>query len=135
MEPFRLEERILVVDDDPAYSQYLDLRLQQDGATTYVVVSGDDALGVLESFEPTMVIADVVLPGMDGLTLCRRIRSDSRYRRLPVLILTSAEHSAEVGDVVGLGLIWYLRKGAEWQVILRSLRNLGEHAREVPLAS
>jgi two-component system alkaline phosphatase synthesis response regulator PhoP len=135
MEPLRLEERILVVDDDPAYSQYLDLRLQQDGATTYVVVSGDDALGVLESFEPTMVIADVVLPGMDGLTLCRRIRSDARYRRLPVLILTSAEHSAEVGDVVGLGLIWYLRKGAEWQVILRSLRNLGEHAREVPLAS
>ena len=135
MEPFRLEERILVVDYDPAYSQYLDLRLQQDGATTYRVVSGDDALGVLETFAPTMVIADVVLPGIDGLTLCRRVRADARYRRLPILILTSAEHSAEVGDVVGLGLIWYLRKGAEWQVILRSLRNLGEHAREVPLAS
>ncbi|HEX6539762.1 MAG TPA: response regulator [Candidatus Dormibacteraeota bacterium] len=135
MDAERSHERVLIVDDDPSFLRYLDLRLQLEGYQTYMAASAEDGLGAVESFEPTVVITDVVLPGMNGLELVRRLRADSRHRRLPILILTGADHSAAVGDVVGLGLIWYLRKGAEWPLILRTLRNLSTRARELLLAS
>jgi DNA-binding response OmpR family regulator len=125
------EERVLLVEDDPGFLRLLELRLDQEGATTFSVSSGDDALAALETFAPTLVIADLMMPGMDGLSLCRRIRSDPRHRRLPILILTSADHSSEVGEVVGLGLIWYMRKGAEWTTVMRSLRNLAAHREDL----
>ena len=100
-----------------------------------MAASGEEAFEVLDAFSPTVVIADIVLPGIDGLEVCRRIRADPRYRRLPILILTGADHSSDVGEVVGLGLIWYLRKGADWQLIMRTLRNLVTRAREMAVAS
>ena len=135
MDAGRSTERVLIVDDDPSFLRYLELRLQLEGYQTYMAASAEDGLGAVESFEPTVVITDVVLPGMNGLELVRRLRADSRHRRLPILILTGADHSGAVGDVVGLGLIWYLRKGAEWPLILRTLRNLSTRAREMLLAS
>ena len=135
MDPRRSPERVLIVDDDPSYLRYLDLRLQLDGHHTYMAASAEDGLAAVESFEPTLVITDVVLPGLSGLELVRRLRSDGRHRRLPILILTGADHSAAVGEVVGLGLVWYLRKGADWALIRRTLHNLATRAREMLLAS
>ncbi len=134
-EPSAFEERVLAIDDAPSFRSYLDLRLCQEGATTWMAASGEEAFEVLDAFSPTVVIADIVLPGIDGLEVCRRIRADARYRRLPILILTGADHSSDVGEVVGLGLIWYLRKGADWQLIMRTLRNLVTRAREMAVAS
>jgi DNA-binding response OmpR family regulator len=123
-------ERVLVVEDDPGYRRLLEIRLDQVGATSFLAADGEQALAALETFKPTVVIADLLMPGMDGLSLCRRIRGDPRHRRLPILILTSADRSSSVGEVVGLGLIWYMRKGAEWPTVIRSLRNLVAHSRQ-----
>jgi len=124
-------QRALVVDDDPGMRRFLELRLGFEGYSVVVAVSGEDALAAMEAFDPTVVITDVVLPGMDGLSLCRQIRANPRYRRLPILIFTGSEHSGEVGDVVGLGLIWYMRKGADWAIVARTLRNLIARAHEL----
>ncbi|HKR99788.1 MAG TPA: response regulator [Candidatus Dormibacteraeota bacterium] len=129
-----LNARVLIVDDDPGYQRLLDIRLRQSGATTALAGTGEEGLELLESFAPQLVIADLRMPGIDGLELCRRIRADPAHKRLPILILTSAEHSSEIGEVVGLGLIWYMRKGAEWTTILRSLHNLLAHAEDLRAA-
>jgi two-component system response regulator MprA len=131
----RFEERVLIIEDDADYRRYLELRLQHGGAVTWLSATGEEGLDAVAEFQPSVVITDIGLPGIDGLTVCRRIRSDPTLRRLPVLILSSADHSAEIGEVVGLGLIWYLRKGCDWQVTARTLRNLIARARDVPIAS
>ncbi len=126
-----LNERVLIVDDDPTFRRLLEIRLAQAGAVTFSAATGEDAVQALEGFGPTLVIADLMMPGMSGLDLCRHIRADPRFKRLPILILTSADHSSEVGEVVGLGLIWYMRKGAEWPTVMRSLRNLAARSEEL----
>lgn len=128
-------ERVLIVDDDPSFLSFVDLRLQLDGEHTFKALSAEEAMAAIDAFAPTLVITDVVLPGASGLDLVRRLRGDGRHRRLPILILTGADHSAEVGEVVGLGLVWYLRKGAGWPLVQRTIRNLAARARELAIAS
>ncbi|MBV8992783.1 MAG: response regulator [Pseudonocardiales bacterium] len=132
-EPF--PERVLIIEDDADYARYLEIRLQHDGATTWIAYTGEDGCDAVGEFQPTVVITDVQLPGMDGIEVCRRLRSDPQHRRLPVLVMSAADHAADVGAVVGQGLIWYLRKGCDWHVLSRTLHNLMARAREVRLAS
>ena len=135
MEPEAAPERVLIVDDDPSFLHLMELRLQMEGFETRTAASAEEALAAVATFPATVVVTDVVLPGASGTDLVRALRGDGEHRRLPILILTGADHSAEVGEVVGLGLAWYLRKGADWNVVLRSIRNLVARARDLPVAS
>lgn len=117
-------ERVLVVEDDAAYLEYLRLRLASDGWEVHTAHNGAEALDVLAGQPCDAVICDIRMPGVDGLELCRRLRADPRHRGLPVMILSGAEESAEVGQVVGLGHVWYLRKGTSHARLRRTLRHL-----------
>lgn len=120
----RVGEQVLVVEDDPEFLEYLRLRLGTDGWAVHTAHNGAEALELLAAQPCDAVICDMRMPEMDGLELCRRLRADARYRTLPVMVLSGAEESADVGQVVGLGHVWYLRKGASHERLRRTLRNL-----------
>ena len=90
---------ILVVDDEPIVREVVVRYLQRDGFTTLEACDGDDARALLEGSSPDLVVLDVMLPGTDGLELCRWIRSRSE---LPVILLTARGEEAD--RIVGLEL-------------------------------
>jgi DNA-binding response OmpR family regulator len=90
---------ILVVDDEPIVREVVVRYLQRDGYSTLEAGDGDDARALLESSNPDLVVLDVMLPGTDGLELCRWIRSRSE---LPVILLTARGEEAD--RIVGLEL-------------------------------
>jgi len=90
---------ILVVDDEPVVRDVVVKYLERDGFTTMQAANGDDARGLIEAQEPNLVVLDVMLPGIDGLELCRWIRSRAD---LPVILLTARVDEAD--RVVGLEL-------------------------------
>jgi len=128
----RAGERVLVVEDDSDYLTYLGMRLGGDGWEVHTARNGAEALEALESQPCDAVICDIRMPVIDGLELCRRLRADPRHRTLPVMILSGAEDSGEIGKVVGLGHIWYLRKGASHARLRRTLRHLLDSALTQP---
>ncbi|MCL6522711.1 MAG: response regulator transcription factor [Firmicutes bacterium] len=98
---------ILVVDDEPAIRQVVHDRLSQEGYRVSAVASAEEALALLERERPDLAIVDLMLPGLDGFTLCERIRERSD---LPILVLTA--RSEEFDKVVGfrLGVDDYVTK-------------------------
>ena len=90
---------ILVVDDEPVVRDVVVKYLRRDGFTTLEAADGADARALLEQHEPSLVVLDVMLPGLDGLELCRWIR---RRGTLPVILLTARTEEAD--RVVGLEL-------------------------------
>jgi PAS domain S-box-containing protein len=88
---------ILIVEDEPVQALKLQLILEEHGYSCSVARSGEEALEVMEQTFPTLVISDVVMAGIDGYELCRRIRSDARFRVIRVTLLTSL---AEPDDVI-----------------------------------
>jgi two-component system response regulator ResD len=90
---------ILVVDDEPIVRDVIVRYLNRDGYTTLEAGDGEDARRLIETEEPSLVVLDVMLPGTDGLELCRWIRSRSE---LPVIMLTARGEEAD--RIVGLEL-------------------------------
>jgi DNA-binding response OmpR family regulator len=92
-------DTVLVVDDEPTIRDVVVRYLRRDGYETLEAADGDRARELIEAAEPALVVLDVMLPGTDGLALCRWIRSRSS---LPVILLTA--RGDEVDRIVGLEL-------------------------------
>ncbi|MDJ0466689.1 response regulator transcription factor [Streptomyces sp. H27-C3] len=115
-------ERILIVDDEPAVREALQRSLAFEGYGTEVAVDGIDALAKTAAYEPDLIVLDIQMPRMDGLTAARRIRSSGDT--IPILMLTARD---TVGDrVTGLdaGADDYLVKPFELDELFARIRAL-----------
>ncbi|MVU83442.1 response regulator [Nocardia sp. ET3-3] len=114
--------KVLVVEDDPNVRSTLDQLLRFEGYEVRLAGDGREALDLLETDRPDLAVVDVVMPRMDGLSLCRTLRR--RGDRLPILVLTAR---GQVGDrVAGLdaGADDYLAKPFDTEELLARLRAL-----------
>ena len=81
---------ILVVDDNPVIQLMLSLMLKRNDQTVFTAASGHEAIELLERAAVDLVILDVNMPDMDGLTLLKQLRDDARYQSLPIIMLTAS---------------------------------------------
>jgi two-component system, OmpR family, response regulator MtrA len=89
--------RILVVDDDPALAEMLGIVLRTEGFEPSFVADGSRALGAFRTTKPDLVLLDLMLPGTDGIDVCRQIRAESGT---PIVMLTARSDTIDV--VLGL---------------------------------
>lgn len=94
-----MEKKILVVDDEKPIVTVLKLNLQKEGYAVYEAYDGEEAVTKARLLEPDLILLDVMLPKMDGFTVCKTIREKSS---VPILMLTAREE--EVDKVLGLEL-------------------------------
>lgn len=93
---------ILVVDDEEAILELISYNLQKEGFTVETAADGEQALAKVESVRPDLIILDWMLPGLDGLEVCRRIRLNADTADLPIIMLTA--RGEEVDKILGLEL-------------------------------
>lgn len=89
--------KILVVDDDPAINEMLTIVLEAEGFQTSSVTDGAEAVQTFRSFGPDLILLDLMLPGMNGIDICREIRKESA---VPIVMLTAKTDTVDV--VLGL---------------------------------
>jgi two-component system, OmpR family, phosphate regulon response regulator PhoB len=94
--------KILIVEDDPDISELLDFNLQKAGYQTLQVESGEQALLAARKYSPDLVLLDLLLPGVDGLEVCRRMKRDPALQHTPIIMVTAK--GEEMDRVVGLEL-------------------------------
>jgi len=94
--------RIFVVEDDRDIANLVSLYLTKSGLHPEVFESGPDALTAIRQAPPDLVILDLMLPGMDGLAVCRALRSDAVTARIPIIMVTA--RGDETDRIVGLEL-------------------------------
>src|ERR687892_2899413 len=92
-----MKARVLVVDDDPALAEMLTIVLRGEGFDTAVVADGSRALPALRELKPDLVLLDLMLPGMNGIDVCKAIRAESG---VPIVMLTAKSDTVDV--VLGL---------------------------------
>lgn len=129
-----VKRTILVVEDEKDIRELVRFHLEQEGYAVLEADSGESALAQVAAERPALVILDIMLPGTDGLEVCRRLRSAEATHAIPIIMLTA--RAAEVDRVIGLemGADDYITKpfspremGARVKAVLRRT-----HGEEVP---
>src|ERR1700691_1184008 len=87
--------RILVVDDVPANVKLLDARLSAEYFDVITAMSGREALAICERAECDVVLLDVMMPDMDGLEVCRRLKSSPATHHIPVVMVTALDQPSD----------------------------------------
>lgn len=102
--------RVLIVDDTPANLSLLLDALTEAGHDILVAESGRSALSLLEHTTPDLVLMDLVMPGMDGVTTCRKLKERPECREVPVIFMTAVEEPAQKLRAFEAGALDYITK-------------------------
>ena len=115
-------EVILVVADDTDYRELLSTQLLANGYEVVAAGDGVEALGLAQETLLSAVIVDLHAPQLDGHEFSKRLRADGRFRTAPVVMLSGADEPDNLNELIELGGIRYVRRGAEGHSIMRTLR-------------
>jgi DNA-binding response OmpR family regulator len=103
-------KRILVVDDEPDVRELVVYRMQRSGYEVIAAKNGEEAFELACTEVPDLVVADVMMPRLNGYELTRKLRDDERTRSIPVILLTSRSQEADVSQGFDAGADDYLKK-------------------------
>lgn len=114
--------RILVVEDEHRIAQAIKQGLEQEAYAVDVCFDGEEGLRTAMAEEYDVILSDVMMPGMDGITLCRKLREQSNHT--PVLLLTAKDQNQDVVRGLDAGADDYLPKPFSFEVLLARIRAL-----------
>jgi two-component system phosphate regulon response regulator PhoB len=102
--------KILVVDDEKDILDLIQMSLEREGYKVYAMESGEECVKKAREKMPDMIILDLMLPGMDGLDVCRVIKNDSKTRHIPIIMLTAKGEESDVVTGLEMGADDYITK-------------------------
>jgi diguanylate cyclase (GGDEF)-like protein len=114
--------KILVIDDSRTSVQIMKLVLESEYELA-IAGSGEEGLSLLVSFEPDLVLLDIIMPDMDGYEVCRRIKAYSATRNIPVIFMTALDGSVDEEKGLLLGAIDYITKPFRESIFRVRIRN------------
>jgi sigma-B regulation protein RsbU (phosphoserine phosphatase) len=103
-------EKILLVDDNPTNLQVLFQTLEGRGYNLLVAKNGETALAIVNKAGPNLVLLDIMMPGMDGHEVCRRLKADPATREIPVIFLSALGDTKDKVQGLDLGAVDYITK-------------------------
>lgn len=106
--------RVLIVDDNDDHRRLMTAHLSAHAVEIGSAANGRDALQLMESFVPDLVLLDLMMPEMDGMTFLSRLRKDPRFAHLPVFVITAKELTPEESRRLSLEAQTVLRKSRDW---------------------
>ncbi|MBN1615127.1 MAG: EAL domain-containing protein [Deltaproteobacteria bacterium] len=108
---------ILVVDDDPAIRVLARVALEKEGLAVEEAESGEGALSLLASLKPDLILLDVMMPGMDGFSVCEKVRQIPGGDRLPICMMTGLEDTESIHRAYQAGATDFITKPINWLIL------------------
>jgi two-component system phosphate regulon response regulator PhoB len=126
-------EEILVVEDEESILELVTFNLTKEGYQVQGVTTGEKALDAARTGSPDLIVLDLMLPGVDGLEVCRRLKNDGRTEQIPIVMLTAKSEEADIVTGLELGADDYITKPFSPRVLLARVRAvLRRRTEEVP---
>jgi len=116
------KKAVLVIEDDEDIQELLKYNLNKEGYRLIQVMNGEEGLVAARREQPDIIILDLMLPGMDGLEVCRHLKRDDRTEMIPVVILTAKGEETDVVTGLELGAEDYITKPFSPRVLIARMR-------------
>ena len=119
-------KKILIADDEPNILAALEFLLTRNAFEVHIAKNGDEALKVLESSKPDLVLLDIMMPQRSGYEICKCIRERPDWRHIKVIMLSAKGRDAEVSKGLSIGADLYVTKPFSTRELLGSINKLLE---------
>jgi two-component system, OmpR family, alkaline phosphatase synthesis response regulator PhoP len=113
-----MKKFVLIVEDDDDIRELVSYHLLKEGYQVASVASGEEAISIAERQMPDLILLDVMLPGMDGMTVCQRLRSSPKTADVAIMMLTAKSEEADIVRGLNLGATDYVTKPFSPKVLL-----------------
>ncbi len=118
------QTRILVVDDESDIAGLIEFNLRQAGFRTKIAASGEEAIKEVRLNAPDLIVLDLMLPGIDGLDVCRLLQSDKETSAIPIVMLTARGEEEDVVKGLELGADDYITKPFSPRVLIARIKSV-----------
>ena len=115
-------KKILVIDDDPDLRTLMELTMRKQGYEVESASGKAEAFRKLSSFQPHVILLDVLLSGDDGRELCKEIKSMEAYRNLPVIMISA--HPGATANISGYGADDFITKPIRTELLMKKIQSL-----------
>ncbi len=116
--------RVLIADDDPQSAELLEAYLGQTGYELRVAANGEQALQQVASWQPDLVLLDIMMPRISGFEVCKRLRADPATRSIAVLMITALDQPSDMERAVEAGTDEFVSKPINKNELLLRVRSL-----------
>ena len=113
--------KVLIADDEPNIVAALEYLLRSSGYDTRVASDGEQALALVESYAPDVVLLDVMMPVKSGYEVCQRMRERPEWRHIKIVMLSAKGREAEVSKGMSLGADLYITKPFSTQELINAI--------------
>ncbi len=118
------KEKILVVDDEEDLLELVNYNLSNYGYNVVCVMTGEDALSAIRSNQPDLILLDLMLPGIDGLDVCRIVKNDSQTSHISIIMVTAKGEEADIVTGLELGADDYITKPFSPRILLARIKSV-----------
>ena len=116
------KDKILVVDDEEDILELVKYNLEREGFQVKCVESGEKAMASIRREAPDLVVLDLMLPGIDGLEVARRLKQDQKYAGIPIIMLTAKGEEADIVTGLELGADDYIAKPFSPRILIARIK-------------
>ena len=102
--------KIVVIEDEPDIVEVISYSLKREGYNVLAVDRGDESINLIRNQSPSLIILDLMLPGMDGLSVCRQLKSDPIVKDIPVIMISAKGEESDIVIGLEMGADDYLTK-------------------------
>ena len=120
----RMRTQILVADDNPDNLEILRMRLSSRGYDVITAADGEEALAIAKERQPDLILLDVMMPRLDGVAVCQRLRADPRLPFTPIIMVTAKSATQDVVAALEAGADEYLVKPVDHGALLARVRSM-----------
>ncbi|MEM7332295.1 MAG: response regulator [Chloroflexota bacterium] len=133
----RTAPQLLIVDDEPSARQTMEMLLLKEAYDLHFATNGPEALDLLETVEADVILLDVMMPGMDGFEVCRRLKQHPTWQHIPIILVTALDTKQDLATGLDSGADDFLHKpfnGLELRARVRSMLRIKQRHDELEAA-
>ncbi|MBP8002811.1 MAG: response regulator [Chloroflexi bacterium] len=123
-----MSKKVLIADDEENIVISLEFLFKQAGYELQIARNGAEVLSLVEIFRPDLVLLDVMMPQINGFEVCRRIRQNSAYQAVKIMMLTAKGREVEIAKGLALGANAYVVKPFSTKELMAEVKQLLEQA-------
>jgi len=119
-----MSHKVLIADDEPNILISLEFLMKREGHQVLLAHDGDEALALIRSERPALVLLDVMMPGRSGFEVCQAVRADDTLAGTRILLLTAKGRDTDVAQGMGVGADGYMTKPFSTQELAARVREM-----------